>query len=479
MIQSAAAARKLIGLEEALSRPRDDVIRTHNRRMNPRMMSVYEFIGLNNIPARAQGPYFWDTDGRRYTDFLSAFGTLAFGHNPQRLLDALQRVQSAGIPNLVEGPSRLAAALAENLCSLAPRGLERVYFANSGTETIDAAIKMARAATGRPAIVACRKAYHGRSIAALSVSDRREYRENFEPLLPQVRFVDFGDADALTGELAARDVAGFLVEPLQGESGMNNAPPGYLAAARQVCSRYGTILIFDEIQCGLGRTGKFLAADHDDVIPDCVLLGKALGGGVMPLSALLTTNEIFTASKGDAPQSPFHVSTYAANSYACAVGIAALEALVDEGLIERAADSGNYFAARLNELKSRQPVIAAIRGKGLMLGVELKPPGILRSVASGAFGKQMQNSDARYLLSGVVLRELITRRGLVTAITLHNADVIRVQPPLNVTRDVIDEFIDGLDDTLTQVKSYARTVWKSAPDIINFLRSRSVETAYE
>ncbi len=471
--RAATARAGLISLEQALHAERDEVIRQHERHLNPRMMKVYEFIGLDNIPVRASGPYFWDADGRQYIDFLSAFATLAFGHNPPRLLAALRRVHEIDFPNMAEGPSPLAGALAENLATLAPGNLNRVFFANSGTETVDAAIKFARAATGRPVIVACKGGYHGRSIGALSVTDRPDYRENFEPLLPHIQFIPFGDADALRTALSARTAAGFIFEPIQGESGMVVPPPDYLRQVRKICTEFGTVMIADEIQTGLGRTGRMFAMDHDGVAPDCLLLGKALGGGVAALSALVTSDDLWYASKGDAPQSPFHISTYAGNSAACAVGIVSLEMLSEPGFLEQAAASGDYLMARLKDLQSRQPLIAGIRGRGLMLGIELAPPGILRSLG------KLQNSDARYLLSGMVLRQLIADFGIVTAITLHNADVLRVQPPLNVERETIDRFVDALEATLAYVRNFSKSFLKSVPDIMRFMRSKPVATSYE
>jgi putrescine aminotransferase len=471
MFQAAAPSR-LITLAEALTLNRGDVIRLHERHLNPRMMKVYEFIGLDHIPVRAEGVYFWDDSGTRYTDLLSAFGTLAFGHNPPRVLNALALLHSSGTPNLVDGPSPLAAALASNLALLAPGALRRAYFANSGTEAVDAAVKLARSATGRRQLVACRGAYHGRSVAALSLMHRREYREAFEPLLADVHFVDFGDADTLDRTLRSRQVAGFVVETIQGEAGMVMPPPGYLEQVREICTRTGTLLIFDEIQCGLGRSGKLFACEHFGVVPDCLLLGKALGAGVMPLSALLTTDDLWRTGRGDRPQSPFHVSTYAANSASCAVGLTVLEMLLEERVIPQAAETGGYLLARLRDMQQRQPLLAEVRGTGLMTGFRLGRPGVLRRLSGG-------NSDARYLLSSLLLNRLIVKHRIVTALTLNNADVIRVQPPLDVSTDVVDHFIDALEESLKYLSGYLGAVLSSVPRIARFMRSHPVAVAYE
>jgi putrescine aminotransferase len=472
MSQAATARARLITLQQALDGDRGEVVRLHERHLNPRMMKVYQFIGLDQVPVRAQGIHFWDAAGTRYTDLLSAFGTLAFGHNPPELWAALDEMRARGVPNLVEGPSPLASALAANLSTLAPGRLNRVYFANSGTEAVDAAVKLARSATGRAELIACKGAYHGRSIAALSVMDRREYRERFEPLLSDVHFVDFGDVDALASMLRSKRAAAVIIEPVQCEAGMVVPPPGYLTRARQICSETGALLIFDEIQCGLGRSGKLFACDQFEVVPDCLLLGKALGGGLMPLSALLTTNEIWFAGKGDAPQSPFHASTYAANSNACAVGLACLEMFCENGLIERATATGDYLRERLRDLQSRQPLIAEVRGIGSLAGIKLAVPGVLRPALAS-------HPDGRYLLSSLLLKRLIREHRMVTSITLNNADVVRVQPPLNAERQVIDQFVEALEESLHYLRAYAKAVLNSVPDIVRFLRSNSVAGMYE
>jgi putrescine aminotransferase len=302
--------------------------------------------------------------------------------------------------------------------------------------------------------------------------DRREYREAFEPLLADVHFVDFGDADALDRALRSRTVAAFVVETIQGEAGMVVPPPGYLEQVREICTRTGTLLVFDEIQCGLGRSGRLFACERFGVVPDCLLLGKALGAGVMPLSALLTTDDLWRAGKGDRPQSPFHVSTYAANSAACAAGLTVLEMLLEEPVIPRAAATGTYLLQRLRELQQRQPLLAEVRGTGLMTGFLLGRPAVLRRLPG-------LSSDAQYLLSGLLLNRLIEKHRIVTALTLNHADVIRVQPPLDVSTSVIDRFVDALDESLTYLSRSVGSMLSSVPRIVRFMRAHPVAVPYE
>jgi len=477
MHEAFASAKSLIGLREALQMDGREAVQYEVRHLNPRVLKLWEFAGLGESQVRASGPFIWDEKGKRRADFFGYAGSLNFGHNHPRLQAALNQVSEA--PNLSEGPNVLAAVLAHNISKLAPGELTRAYFGNSGTEAVDAAIKMARAVTGRPGIVSCQGAFHGRSIGALSVTDRADHRQAFEPLLPGSRVVPLGDAARLEEALAAEDVAAFLVEPLQGEAGMIVPPDGYLNEARALCSRFGTLLVFDEIQTGMGRTGKFVACQHDGVVPDCLLLGKAMGGGLMPLSALLTTDELWRKARGEETASPFHTATYGGNVRACAIGIAGLETLVEEDLMARAEASGDYLLERLRQLQSRHPVISAVRGRGLMIGVEFAPPEIASGLAGLANSSPSARADARQLFVGLLIRRLAREHGLITGITLHNPNVLRLQPPLNMDQDLLTHCVDSLDQSLEYLARFREATLEALPDILRFLQTGSLTGAYE
>jgi putrescine aminotransferase len=452
-------------------------VRYEIQHLNPRIVKLLEFAGLAEPQVRASGAYVWDRRGRRYLDLFGYAGSLNFGYHHPRLEAALDAVRE--MPCLAEGPNALAAVLAHNLSVMAPGRLTRAYLGNSGTEAIDASIKMARAVTGRPGILACHNSFHGRSIGALSLTDRADYRQSFEPLMPGGRIVAFGDAQSLERGLTARDVAAFLVEPIQGEGGMLAPPAGYLAAARALCSKYGTLLVFDEIQTGMGRTGRFAACQHDSVVPDCLLLGKALGGGIMPLSALLTTDALWHAARGDTPASPFHFATYSGNARACAVGIAALETLLDENLMERAESSGAYLLDRLRDLQTRQPLISAVTGRGMMIGVEFSPAGVMPSLAALPKVPDSARGDARQLFIGLLIRRLAREHAIITANTLHNPNVLRLQPPLNIERDALDYCVDSIEKTAAYLSRFGKATLEALPDILRFLKSDSVTGAFE
>jgi putrescine aminotransferase len=458
---------KLITFREAVRMTPSETVRHHRAHLNPRLLQLYEFIGQLNPPLRASGSYVWDSEGSRYLDFVSGYGALNLGHNHPRVCEALAEVADA--PVLFEAPNRLASALAHNLAVLAPRSLDRVFFASAGSEVVDAAIKMARAATGRPALLACRNAFHGRTIGALSITDRTDYRENFEPLLPGVRFVDFGDLEGLEASLQPGDVAGFLVEPIQGEAGMIPAPQGYLREARRLCSLHGSLLILDEIQTGIGRTGAFLAVEQDEAVPDCILVGKSLGGGVAPLSALLTTDEVWRASKGSGPRSPFHHATFGGNTLSCAAGIVTLEVVYSEDLIGKALSRGRYLFERLTDLKARQPLLAEVRGRGLMLGVKLCPPDPSSYLPGALLRHLHEGMDAGYLFVGMAVRQLLLRHNVITAPVAHDPNVLRIQPPLNIEVEEIDYFVGSLESTLDSLSRFPAAVLKSLPAIVRFL----------
>jgi putrescine aminotransferase len=446
----------MIGLEEALRLDRQSNIEFHQRHLNPRLAKLLRLVGADVPVVRGSGSWFYDAQGNRYLDFLTGFGAASFGYGHPRLREAMQLVDEA--PVLLQGLNQLAGVLAHNLSILAPAGLQRAFFANSGAEVVDVSLKLARAATKRKKLLACENCFHGRTLGALSLMDRPDFRIAFEPLLPEVARIPFGNADALERALRKRDVAGFIVEPIQGEGGMVSPPSGYLKEVRELCTRYGTLMIADEVQTGLGRTGKFFAVDCEGVAPDVMLLAKALGGGIMPLSAVLTTDAIFRAARGDTPRSPFHTPTFGANARACAAGLAAIEILVSEGLAEKAEASGEYLAGKLRELKERHPAIAEVRGRGLMMGIAFAPPsrGIAANVTGGVLNRALDG-----VFSGLVIMELHTRHHVMTAYTLNNPNVLRLEPPLNVGREDIDRVVAALDETLTRLRGPVRGILRT------------------
>jgi putrescine aminotransferase len=302
---------------------------------------------------RAEGIYVWDSKGEKYLDFLGAYGALNTGHNHPRVLEALDRVKE--MPNLLQASlGTVVSALAKNLALITPGNLQRSFICNSGAEAVEGALKMARAATGRQKLIYCDGSFHGKTLGALAVTGRGKYQRAFQPLVPGCTSVPYGDLGALEYELKKEETAAFILEPVQGEGGIIIPPSGYLPEVRRLCSKYGTLLIIDEIQTGLGRTGKMFACQHDGVVPDIMCLAKSLGGGIMPAGAYITTDEIWKKAYGGMEKALLHTSTFGGNTWAAAAGIAALEIILRKTAGEGAGIWG-ILAERPCPLKRKIP----------------------------------------------------------------------------------------------------------------------------
>ena len=414
----------------------------HARHLNEQMVRVLRAIGFDVGFARGEGPYLYDRDGRRYLDLLSGWGVLALGRNHPRLREALASVIGSDLPNLVQmDVPVLAGVLAERLLRHVP-WLDKVFFANSGTEAVEAAVKFARAATGRPGIVHCDHAFHGLTYGALSLNGDDIFRKGFGPLLPACASVPFGDLAALEAALAPRRAAAFVVEPIQGK-GVNMPGDGYLAAAAALCRRHGTLFVADEIQTGLGRTGRFLAVEHWGVEPDLVLLAKALSGGHVPVGAVLTRKWIFDKVFDRMDRAVVHGSTFAKNDLAMAAGIATLEVLESEKLVERAARLGDRLLASFEDMARRYEFVRAARGKGLMLGIEFGPPRSLKLKAAWS----MIEAVNRGLFCQLITVPLFKEHKVLSQVAGHANHTVKLLPPL-----VIDEadcdWIEGAFDAV-------------------------------
>src|SRR5579871_5347655 len=345
----------------------------HARYLNEQLVRVLKTIGYDVGFNRGQGQYLFDRDGVRYLDLLSGFGVFAIGRNHPALRKALKSVLDCDLPNLVQlDVSTLAGVLAERLLKYVPY-LDKVFFANSGAECVEAAIKFARGATGRPGIVYCAHAYHGLTYGALSLTDDSNFRGGFQPLLPGCTTIPFNDLAALEQALSSREVAAFIFEPIQGK-GVNMPTDEFLPGAAALCKKYGTLLIADEIQTGMGRTGRFLAIEHWNVEPDMVLLAKALSGGHVPVGALLTRKNIFDKIFNQMDRAVVHGSTFAKNDLAMAAGIATLDVIESEKLVDNATRMGERLLGDLSALNERYELVKEVRGKGLMIGIEFGSP---------------------------------------------------------------------------------------------------------
>jgi len=399
----------------------------HTRYLNEQMVRVLKTIGYDVGFQRGQGPYLFDRDGERYLDLLSGFGVFALGRNHPAITAALKSVLDAELPNLVQlDLSTLAGILAERLIAQVPY-LDKVFFANSGTECVEAAIKFARGATGRPGIVYCDHAYHGLTYGSLSLTGDRNFREGFGSLLPDCTAVPFNDLAALEKALMSRQVAAFIVEPIQGK-GVNMPADGYLAGAAALCKRYGTLFVADEIQTGMGRTGRFLAVEHWNVEPDMVLLSKSLSGGHVPVGAVLTRKAIFDKIFNRMDRAVVHGSTFAKNDLAMAAGIATLEVLKSEKLVENAAARGAQIMAGLSAMIPRYELLKDVRGKGLMIGVEFGPPKSLALKASWS----VLETASKGLFCQLITIPLFKDHKILSQVAGHASHTIKLLPALTI-----------------------------------------------
>ena len=396
----------------------DETFENYKEYVNPPLARVMKLSG-SPVEIEAHGTTIVDHTGKAYLDFAGGYGVFTLGHGHPRVVAAvreqLERMSLSGKTMFNVALGRLAKRLA----ALTPGDLRYSFFANSGAEAVEGALKLARAATGRKKIVATYAAFHGKTMGALSVSGRPQFHEPFRPLLEHVVHVPFGDADALGRALM--DAACFIVEPIQGEGGVNVPHPGYLSRARELCDRTGALLIVDEVQTGLGRCGMMFGCDFDHVVPDVMTLAKGLSGGVIPIGAYVARPSAWNAAYAKAPL--LHTSTFGGGELACVAALAALDVLVEDGLVENARERGKQLLAGARAVAARHPaVIAEARGRGLLVGVELTHEGY----------------------GGTIIPEML-KAGVTVAWTLNMQRVIRLEPPLIVTAEEVERALAAFE----------------------------------
>lgn len=401
------------------------VIEGYCEHVNPAFASVLQFIGFDSVEATAQGCIVTDSRGRRFLDCLGGYGTMSVGHSHPHVVEAVTRQLGKMAFSSRVLFSEPQVRLAQKLAAITPGDLQYTFFCNSGTEAAEAAIKFARITTGRNKLISAEGAFHGKTTGALAVSGRDKYKKPFGPLIQDVQVVPFNDIAALEQAIDDETCA-VLLEPIQGEGGINLASDAYLQAARACCDRTGALLVMDEIQAGLGRTGKWWGADWAEVVPDLMLVAKALSGGCVPIGAVVGTPRVWEFWK----ESPLiHSSTFGGNPLACTAGLAAIEVIESEGLIHRAAVAGERLMNGLAVTQRKFPhLVKDIRGRGLMIGVEFPEEDI----------------------TGLVLAGLAQRDVLVVPYTFNNPTVTRFEPPLNITDDQIDWAIEAFAGAVEQ-----------------------------
>jgi putrescine aminotransferase len=416
----------------------------YERHVNPAFMRLLGTFGYGRVFVRAEGTTLWDDQGRSYLDMLSAFGAANLGHNPALLIErSIGFLQDQALNLVHVGPQIYAAELAAELAELtAP--LEMALFSTTGSEAVEAALKLARAATRRSAIAYATGGFHGLGLGALSVSSEPRLREPFEPLLPDCHPVPFGDLEALRRVLSERRVAAFLLEPIQAEAGIILPAAGYLGAARELCRRHGALFVLDEVQTGIGRTGELFAYQHEGIVPDVLVLGKSLGGGLVAISATLTSREVQQRAYGSQYAFDLHGSTYAGNAFACRVAREVLRQTLGAELPARARAAGTRLLGGLQTRLARHPLVRDVRGQGLLIGIELGPTdsglfqrlfaGLVESISEKVFGQWL------------ALRLL--ERGIVCQPASQHWNVQRLEPALIVSDAEIDRTLDEIEKLL-------------------------------
>src|SRR5580693_2777209 len=415
----------------------------HERYMNHQLARTLRTLGFDRNYIRGEGCYLYDDTGARYLDFLSGFGVYALGRSHPAVRAALHEALDLDLPNMVQMDcALLPGLLAEQLVARTHPGITRAFFCNSGAESIEAAIKFARHSTQRPKILYAEHAFHGLTTGALALNGGKEFRKGFGDLLESAA-VPFGDLDALERTLRNRDVAAFIVEPIQGK-GVYCATPDYWRAAQELCRRHGTLLVTDEVQTGLGRTAKFFCHEHWGLEPDIITISKALSGGFVPIGAMLTTEKIFASVYDSMEDALKHSTTFGRNQLAMVAGLATLAAFDDEDIVGRAERTGADLQEKLRGLAERYELIHDVRGLGLMIGIEFGQP------ESGSAGRRFRTLERLRtgMFSQLVVVPLFHRHRIITQVAADNVNIIKLLPPLISGPEEVDYFVQALDDVM-------------------------------
>ena len=422
----------------------------YGRYSNPRFVQILRILGFDRQWAQAEGPYLIDRDGTRFLDWLGGFGMYNVGRNNETVRRALEDLLALRTPSLPQlGLSDLPGLLAEALLRHAPASTDRVLFVNSGAEAVEAALKLARAAAGRPRVVAVENGFHGLTLGALSVNGSADQRARFGPLLPSVTWVPFNDLGALEAELRHEDVALFLTEPVQGQ-GVVLPEPGYLPAAQQLCRRYGTLFCVDEVQTGFGRTGRMFAGEHWGLEPDLLTVSKSLSGGYVPVGALLLRSSIHDAVFDSLEHATSHGSTFAPNDMAMAAGLATLAELETHALVARSARLGEYLMARTRPLVEAFEVVRDVRGMGLMWAIEFGEP------RRGAHTWRFLEARQPGIFAQFVIGPLFREHHILSQVAGHSINVLKGLPPLVIGEDDVDWFATALEQVIGQAQRLPR-----------------------
>lgn len=427
----------------------------HEQHLNNQMVRVLRTIGYDRNYKRAIGQYLYDEDNNEYLDLLSGFGVFAVGRNHPTVVAALQETLVLELPNLVQmDVSLLSGLLAEKILETTPDNLNKMFFCNSGTESVEAAIKFARYATNRENIVFCEHSFHGLTTGALSLNGEQIFREGFGPLLPGCSSVPFNDLEALEQALSKNDVAAFIVEPIQGK-GVNVPDDNYLPEVELLCKKYGTLFVADEVQTGLGRTGKLWAIEHWGVQPDMICMAKALSGGFVPIGAVAMTQKVMDAVFNRMDRAVVHGSTFSKNNLAMAAGLATLQVIEDEKLVENSAKVGKDIINAINATTTKYEFLKEARGMGMMIAIEFQSPQSLSLKAAWS----MLEAANKGLFCQMITIPLFKDHHILTQVAGHGMNVVKLLPPLNLTQKDHDWIVNSFDQAIADTHKVPGSIW--------------------
>ena len=445
---------ELAEITALLSQRAGEEMALNDRYLNPQMGRILRTLGFDKSWVGGDRTHLIDSEGQRYLDLISGYGVFALGRNHPDVVAAVTDVLMAATANLPQlGVTLLSGVLAEQLLARAPDSVGAMVPANTGTEAVEAAIKIARAATGRPRVLYAEHAFHGLTLGSLSLNGNDEFRAGFGPLLPGCEAVPFGDTDALEQELARADVAALIVEPVQGK-GVNLPPVGYLAQAQRLCRQSGALFVCDEVQTGLGRTGRFLALEHWGLAPDMICLAKALSGGLVPIGAVLVSRSAFDRVFDGMERAVRHGSTFGGNDLAAAAGLATLRVLERDGVVAHVERMGELLLELTKPLVDRHDVVHDVRGLGLMWAIEFGPPS---GVAARSLFRAVERAQAG-LFAQLITVPLFHEHRILCQVAGHRMNVIKALPSLLLDEADVRQFADALADVVAKAERMPRAM---------------------
>jgi ornithine--oxo-acid transaminase len=429
----------------------------HETHLNRTLVAAQRVIGFDKVYARAEGAYLYDMDNAAYLDFLSGYSVFNIGRSHPVVKQAIRDVLDLDLPNMVQMDcSLLSGLLAEALTKRTPPHLDAVFFCNSGTEAMEGALKFARAATARKRVISLASAFHGLSLGSLSLMGCESFTEGFGPLMDEWDTrIELDDIASLESELAKRDVAAFVIEPVQGK-GCKSPGTDFFVRAQELCRKHGTLLISDEVQTGLGRTGKMFGFEHWNLEPDIITLAKTLSGGYVPCGAIVARRKIYQKTFSRMDRCVVHSTTFGRNNLAMACGLAALEVISSENLVENSARMGALLMGKIDALRAKHSFIKEVRGKGLMIGIEFHEPQEFKLKMAWKFLHKID----KVLFAQMIVTQMLSKHRILAQVAGHAMDVVKILPPLIIGPKEVDMFVNALDDVLTECRKFPGPMWE-------------------